>query len=211
MGACNTANASSQVLNAPTDNNTNTIIESVSMASATAVRGCNRLYQVKDSNSGACTVTYTLNLAAQDMHIAIFEVSGLDITAAAVTTGTGDQAASTTYSVSTSGSANAGDLVISWHYANSTGANAFVLASGYDNASKILNQNGTGVDSSFCQVKLSASSGVQTASGSMTSDTCTSVIATFKTAVGGGTPLVAVDFSPGAGGTALPQPTAVAW
>lgn len=190
-----------------TDNNTNTITDPALVAQVN-LQGQIHLFYVRNSHSGANTVTCTSSVPSTDPHLHIYEVSGCDTVAPFNASGTLTTGTSSSYSVSTSGAAAVNDYVFA-AFLNWALAGTWTLGSGYGNTETA--NNTTGGDTSFSEDKVASSAAVQTATATCSSTPGTEValIATFKAAAGGGL-LTAIDFTPGGTPTSF-QPNQVAY
>jgi hypothetical protein len=169
-------------ITAATDNNTNTIALAKAQAGTTPAGDC-RVDYVANSNAGACTVTCHAT-GSSDMHLHIWEVSG--VTTTSPLRDTGSVASSATGSVTTAGSTTvSGDADFAFFQDDPNGDT--LTADG----SFTWNEFSTKAagDSALSELKQATASGSQTAtvSGNGT-NVMSQIIATFIAASAAATP-----------------------
>lgn len=149
-------------LNAATDNNSNTIVNTV--ANQNTHGGTLRIDCVNSSNSGANTVTANAT-GANRTHIHIYEVSGMGASACtADAKNSGTQTATSSPSISTSSATtHANDLVVGFFYDQ---PNNDSLTAGTGFSPSEFQDGGSGNESSLSEVKIVSSTGTQTATAS---------------------------------------------
>jgi hypothetical protein len=159
------------------------------------------------SNTAATALTLSGSDGSGSNHLALFiaEFSGLSTTldGSAATTTHNSTATPTTDAITT---ANANDLLLSL-IGDDTNANSSSAGSGWSDAGTI-----SGPLVGTMEYKIVSSTGSY--SGTVTFNAAETdwvgVVAALKATAAGGL-LINTDFTPGAGGQAVPQPNAVAW
>lgn len=165
-------------LNAPTDNNGNTIASAINNQSIG--NAAIRLAYVVSCNAGANTVTFT-STSACNLHIHIWEISGCDASAPLDQTRTGTSASTTTPSLATSGStAVANELVFGMFY-DRPNDDSITAGSGFSPSE--FQDGGAGNESSLTEVQIVSSTGVQTVTATFgVAQVAVMLVATFKQA-----------------------------
>jgi hypothetical protein len=158
-------------LTASTDNNGNTVANALTYT----FNGLERVDYVSSSNSGATTVTGNASQSGQ-IHLHIWEISGLAGTLDASNTG---HASSTSLTISTSTSTSANNEVVLGFFFNALSNSTFTAGSGYANYTQT--NDSTDGDSGLSEGELVTTTGTQTATAAVSpSSSVDEIIVTFK-------------------------------
>jgi Abnormal spindle-like microcephaly-assoc'd, ASPM-SPD-2-Hydin len=144
---------------------------------------CNIYYAVVPS-TGANTVTVHAT-GTNNLHLHIYEISGLVTSSVLDQSGSNFQSTTTTATVSTAGPTTAANEYVFAYVGRNNGTGTWTAGTGYGDARS--SPNTTSATDAFSEDKIVSATGTQTATAtSSATDALTSVIATFK-AAGGGT------------------------
>ncbi len=144
------------------------------------------LYYAIVPSTGADTITVHMT-GTNNLHLHIYEVSGIVTSAMLDKTGFNFQTSGTAATVSTSAATTSMNEFVFAYFGRDNGSGTWTGGSGYSNTLATPN-SGAGTDA-FSEDKIITAAGVQTATAtSSASDALTSLIATFV-AAGGGTPV----------------------
>jgi hypothetical protein len=143
------------------------------------------IYYAVVPSTGADTVTVHMS-AAHNLHMHIYEVSGLLASSVLDQTGSNFQTGATAATVSTSAATTTANEFVFAYFARNNGSGTWTAGAGYGNTKASPNAS-AGTDA-FSEGKIISANGTQTATAtSSASDGLTSVIATFKAGAGGTT------------------------
>ena len=141
------------------------------------------LFYAVAPSAGADTVTVHMT-GTNNLHLHVYEVSGLLTTAVLDQIGSNFQSSGTAASVVTAGPTTSPNEFVFGYFARDNGSGTWTGGSGYSNGLATPN-TGSGTDA-FSEDKTVSALGTQTATAtSSASDALTSVIATFKAGGGG--------------------------
>ena len=144
------------------------------------------IYYAVAPAGGADTVTVHMT-GTNNLHLHIYEVSGLLTSSALDQTGSNYQSGTTVATVSTAAATTSANEFVFAYFGRDNGSGAWAAGSGYGNT--IASPNTSASTDAFSEAAVISAKGVQTATAtSSAADGLTSVIATFA-ASAGGTPI----------------------
>jgi hypothetical protein len=168
-----------ETINNPTDNSSNAYALAVSdKPPTTGTPSAASIYYAVANSTGPLTITSHIS-ASDNIHLHIYEVSGLSSTLNSVLDRTGSnlQTPTTSATVSTSGATTVANEYVFAFFASDNSTQTWTKGGSYTD---VETSNRAG-DSSFSEDLVITSAGTQTATAAFTvKDRVTSVIATFK-------------------------------
>lgn len=177
---------SGETISPPTDSVNNTYALAVGASrSGNAVAA---IYYAANCKGGANTVTAHIS-AADNVHLHIYEISGMATSAPVDVTGSNISNTATSLTVSTSGSTTSANDYVFAYFADNATPKTFTAGAGYGDTE----QSESSGDAGFSEDKIVSSTGTQTATATESgADPITALIATFKAGSGGPTPILSV-------------------
>jgi hypothetical protein len=143
------------------------------------------IYYAVVPSTGADTVTVHMS-AAHNLHMHIYEVSGLLTSSVLDQSGSNFQTGATAATVSTSAATSTANEFVFAYFARNNGSGTWTAGAGYGNTK--ASPNTSAATDAFSEGKIVSATGTQTATATASaSDGLTSIIATFKAGAGGTT------------------------